>query len=260
MKWVIQAMCFWLCCTSAAAAPSIYIEDLTWPEVRDAIAAGATTAIFYAGSTEQNGPHMATGKHNVVARHVAGEIAARLGNALVYPVLPFAPTGDAATRTGHMRFPGSVSVSDATYAAVARDVAQSARAAGFRHIVLMGDHGGGQQALEAVAAALDRQWAPGTRVHYVPDVYTVPDKRAREYLAARGLPAGDHAGLHDTAELMSLDKDARWIRRGQLQAGTARNGVDGDPRLATAELGRIFIGYKVDAGVDGIRRAIDAAR
>jgi creatinine amidohydrolase/Fe(II)-dependent formamide hydrolase-like protein len=260
MRLPIWALGFWLCCASAAAAPSIYIEDLTWPEVRDAIAAGATTAIAYAGSTEQNGPHMATGKHNIVARHVAGEIAARLGNALVYPVLPFAPTGDAAARGGHMRFPGSVSVSDSTYAAVARDVALSARAAGFRHIVLMGDHGGGQQALGVVAADLDKQWAPLTRVHYVPEVYTVPDRRVREYLAARGLPAGDHAGLHDTAELMFLDKEARWIRRDRMQPGSAANGVDGDPRLATAELGRIFIGYKVEAGVEGIRRAIAAAR
>src|SRR5690349_22954598 len=91
---------------SVVAQRSVYIEDLTWPEVRQAIAAGKTSAIIYAGSTEQNGPHMAIGKHNFIARWVAGAIAIKLGNALVYPTLPFAPTGDAVMRTAHMRFPG----------------------------------------------------------------------------------------------------------------------------------------------------------
>src|ERR1043165_9244962 len=103
------------CLASFVHAAPVTIEDLTWPEVRAAIAAGKTTAIYYCGSTEQNGPHMAIGKHNFVARHVARRIAEELGNALVYPVMPFAPTGDAARRTGHMRFPGSVSLSEATF-------------------------------------------------------------------------------------------------------------------------------------------------
>src|SRR6058998_1578905 len=94
-----------------AQPKSVFIADLTWPEVRDAIAAGKTTAIYYAGSTEQNGPHMALGKHNFIARYVSQRVAEELGNALVYPIMPFGPTGDIATKTDHMRFPGSVSVS-----------------------------------------------------------------------------------------------------------------------------------------------------
>ena len=265
MRSAVLAVCFSLSCIACApvavAAPSIYIEDLTWPEVRDAIAGGATTAIYYAGSTEQNGPHMATGKHNVIARHVAGAIARQLGNALVYPVMPYAPTGDAASRSGHMRFPGSVSVSETTYAAVAREVAQSARAAGFRNIILMGDHGGGQGALASVAAELDRLWSgEGVRVRHVPEVYTSPDRQVREYLAARGLPAGEHAGIHDTAELLFLDASGLWVRRDRMHPGDGANGVDGDPRAASAELGRIFLGFKIEAGVAGIRRALSSPR
>lgn len=253
-------VCLWLA-SPASAAPSVHIEDLTWMEVRNAIAAGATTAIYYAGSTEQNGPHMATGKHNVVARHVAGQIAAKLGNALVYPVMPFAPTGDAQTRSGHMQFPGSVSVSEATFAAVARDVALSARAAGFRHVLLMGDHGGGQQTLGKVADELDRRWAAaGTRVHYVPDVYYASELRMREYLSARGLPVGAHAGLPDTAELMYLDRSGLWIRKDRLAPGDGRNGVDGDPRAATAELGGVLIGFKVEAALKQTRKLIPPAK
>src|SRR5437868_10694771 len=121
----------------AFAQRSIYIEDLTWPEVQQQIAAGKTSAIIYAGSSEQNGPHMAIGKHNFIARWVAGAIAIKLGDALVYPTLPFAPTGDAVARTGHMRFPGSVSLTAQTYSAVVHDVVLSALDAGFRNVFIM---------------------------------------------------------------------------------------------------------------------------
>src|SRR6516162_11548477 len=135
---------------------SVYIEDLTWPEVKAAIAAGKTTAIIYAGSTEQNGPHMALGKHNFIAHYAAGEIAKNLGNALVYPTMPFAPTGSRELRTDHMRFAGSVSIDTETFQAVTRQVAQSALAAGFKNVFLMGDHGDEQpDALRAAAKDLE---------------------------------------------------------------------------------------------------------
>ena len=261
MKLAVSAL--WLCLLSApaGAAPSVHIEDLAWPEVGNAIAAGASTAIYFAGSTEQNGPHMATGKHNFIARHVAGRIAERLGNALVYPIMPFAPTGDAVKKTGHMRFPGSVSVSEETFAALARDVAMSARAAGFRHVVLMGDHGGGQRVLEQVAGELDRQWAvEGTRVYYVAEVYYGSEKKAGEYLAAKGLPAGGHAGVLDTSELMFVDRDGKWVRGDKLAPGGDHSGVDGDPRQASAEMGGIFIEFKIDSAVARIRQLIPAGR
>jgi len=263
MRIVLSRFLFTACLSFAAAAgaapPSVFVEDLTWPEVRDAIAGGATTAIYYAGSTEQNGPHMALGKHNFVARHVAGRIASALGNALAYPVMPFAPTGNASERTGHMRFAGTVTVTDETFAAVARDVAASARAAGFRDIVLMGDHGGGQKALEMLASVLDAQWrSTGTRVHYIPDVYFVTERRVSGYLRSRGLPAGAHAGIPDTSELMAIDSAGRWVRRDRMQAGDAANGVDGDPRQSSVEFGRAFIDIKVETAVAQIRQRIKA--
>src|SRR4051812_16424105 len=132
---------FVLGATSIAAQQSVYIEDLTWPEVQRAIASGKTNAIIYTGSTEQNGPHMAMGKHNFIARWVAGAIAIKLGDALVYPTLPFAITGDLVKKTGHMRFPGSVSFTSSTFRSAVHDIALSAADAGFRNIFLMGDHG-----------------------------------------------------------------------------------------------------------------------
>jgi creatinine amidohydrolase/Fe(II)-dependent formamide hydrolase-like protein len=230
-----------------ALAQSVFIADMTWPEVKQAIASGKTTAIYFAGSTEQNGPHMALGKHNVIAGYLAGRIAEELGNALAYPVLPFAPTG------GHMKFPGTVNLSDKTFGAVAQEVAQSAIAAGFKHVVLMGEHGGGQDALRQVAKALDGK---GARVHYVADAYSKAQDEIRAYLVKRKLPVGEHAGIEDTSELMFLDREQKWIRRDKLARGDAKSGVDGDPRLASAELGKTFLDLKIAAAVAQIRNLV----
>ncbi len=241
--------------TAAAQPTSVMIEDLTWPEVRSAIAAGKTTAIYYAGSAEQNGPHMAIGKHNFVAQYAARKIAEELGNALAYPVMPFALTGDPVKKTGHMQFPGSVSLSPESFGGVAREVAESAISAGFKNVFLMGDHGGGQDVLKKVAGELDARWAPqGVRIRYVPDVYYKSQELTRQYLTQRGMTVGAHAGSPDTAQVMFLDKDKRWIRADKLAPGDKVNGVDGDPRQASAEMGKVFIQFKVDSAVAQIRR------
>ncbi|HZV92841.1 MAG TPA: creatininase family protein, partial [Caldimonas sp.] len=114
---------------------------MTWTEVRDAIAAGRTTVIVPVGGTEQSGPHIALGKHNVRARLLAGRIARALGNALVAPVVAYVPEGSIDPPSGHMRFPGTISVSDAAFRGVLEGAARSLRRAGFRDIVLIGDHG-----------------------------------------------------------------------------------------------------------------------
>ena len=240
---------------------SVFIEDLTWPEVRDAIRSGKTTAVYYAGSTEQNGPHMALGKHNFVARYVSGRIAEELGNALVYPILPFAPTGDRGKKTGHMKFPGTVSLAETTFGQVAREVSLSAIAAGFKNVVLMGDHGDGQAALDQVAGRLDREWgAKGVHVYFIPDLYSKSQRQVRAYLRERGLDAGRHAGTPDTSELMYIDTQRRWIRRDKLAPGGNGTGVDGDPRQASAELGKVFLDIKVNNAVAQIRNLVGAGR
>jgi creatinine amidohydrolase len=221
----------------SGGAQSVYIEDLTWPEVKAAIAAGKTTAIIYAGSTEQNGPHMALGKHNFVAHYAAGEIAKKLGNALVYPTMPFAPTGSRELRTDHMRFAGSVSIDTETFQAVMRQVAQSALAAGFKNVFLMGDHGGNQDALRAAAKDLENPdlfTKPDETAHiyYVPDLYYKEKEQMKAYLAEHGIPYDAHAATDDTSEVMFLDQK-KWIRRDKLAPSTAKEqattGVEGDP-------------------------------
>lgn len=247
---------------SLAAQRSVYIEDLTWPEVQQAIRAGKSSAIICTGSTEQNGPHMAIGKHNFIARWVAGAIAIELGNALVYPTLPFAITGDLTQKTGHMRFPGSVSLTAQSFRSVVHDVAMSAADAGFRNVFLMGDHGEGQNVLAAVARELDAQWKPrGVRIFYVGDLYTKEKAQAKAYAASHGLPTTDvHAGFDDTSELMALDAPHRWIRSDKIAASTgartAVTGVDGDPTKSSPALGDIFLRYKIDDAVAQIRELL----
>ncbi len=236
-------------------APSVWIDDLTWPEVRDAIASGKRTAIIYIGSSEQNGPHMVIGKHNFIARALAQRIAEQLGDALVYPTMPYAVTGNAITRTGHMRFPGSVSLPPEVFFGVVRGVAQSALTAGFKVVALMGDHGGGQEELALAAKELDAQArADGARVLFIGDLYAKSRAQMREVLASRGLPTtDDHAGIPDTSSLLFLETQGGWVRKDKIALADAKSGVQGHPEFASAELGKIYLDMKVDLAIKQIR-------
>lgn len=239
----------------AASAPaihaeSVFIEDLTWKEVETEIASGKTTAIVFTGSTEQNGPQMVLGKHNLIARYLAERIALELGDALVYPIFPYAPTGDPIARTEHMRFPGSVNVSEESYAGVVGQVALSAAVAGFRRVLLMGDHGGGQAALGVVARTMDAELAPrGIRIFHIPAVYDPPGFALRMPAQPMPLDPQAHAGILDTATLMALDPNGRWVRRDQFGAANIANGAEEDPRAATAELGKKALTLRIDAAL-----------
>lgn len=246
---------------SAPAQERVRIEDMTWPEVAAALKAGKTTAIYYAGGGEQNGPHMAFGKHFVIADTVGERIARELGNALVLPVMPYAPNGDPTQRTGMMAFPGTTSVTDEAFGLIARDVAESAITAGFTDVVLMGDHGGGQQALEKVAAQLtDKYKTRGVRVHYCADVYKKSGEEFNKYLLSKGITAeqAGHAGARDTAEILVLKPE--WIRKEKINEASRDTGVPGDPRVATADLGRVYLDMKVKLAVAAIRRLVGTKR
>lgn len=254
-QWLVALLAALLITAPAGAQQrSVWIDDLTWPEVRDAIAAGKSTAIIFVGSSEQNGPHMAIGKHNFIARYCAEQIAGRLGDALVYPVIPFAITGDAAAKTAHMRFPGSVTLQSDVFSGVVRNVAQSALAAGFKLVALMGDHGGGQEEMARVAQALDAQSKKsGARVLYVGDLYGKADAKFDELMARRGITGKElHAGVPDTSAVMFLGME-NWIRKDQLAAANEANGVQGSPTLATPELGKLYLDMKIDSAVNQIK-------
>jgi creatinine amidohydrolase/Fe(II)-dependent formamide hydrolase-like protein len=245
---------------TAAAAPaaSVFIEDLTSPELQARIAAGATTVLVPIGGTEQSGPHIALGKHNARARILAGRIAARLGNAVVAPVIAYVPEGAIQPPVGHMRFAGTISVPDAAFEAILEASARSLCQHGVREVFFLGDHGGYQKN-EVKAAA--RVTAGGAcRAHALLDYYQatqagyVADLKRRHYTDAE---IGLHAGLADTS--LSLALDPASVRPGLLAAGARAGqagGVRGDPTRATAELGQLGVARIVDASVDAIRAAL----
>ncbi len=242
----------------AHAQPSVWIDDLTWPEVRDAIAAGKRTAIVYTGSSEQNGPHMVIGKHNFVAHDVAQRIAEELGDALVYPMLPFAMTGNAAAHTGHMRFPGSVTLPPDVYFGVVRAVAQSALAAGFKVVAMMGDHGGGQNELARAAKELDaRHRAEGARVIFIGDLYAKTDAQftacwpRADCRATMSMPA---SGTRRSC-FTSKPRASGSARTSSPQPAN-RPACAASPALATPEIGKLYLDLKVENAVKQIRSLV----
>jgi creatinine amidohydrolase/Fe(II)-dependent formamide hydrolase-like protein len=244
---------------SAPATPSVFLDDMTWTDVRDAVAAGRTTVLIPAGGTEQSGPHMALGKHNVRAHVLAGRIATQLGNAVVAPVVAYVPEGTIEPPAGHMRYPGTISVPPDAFRAVVEGAARSLRRAGFRDIVLLGDHGGYQSDLAAVAAKLNREWAASpVRVHFISEYYRAGVEPFAAALRERGLSTaqiGEHAGAADTALMLAVDPSL--VRADRMAAApSAGDGTRGDPRPATAALGQVGIDAIVGRSVAAIRKAV----
>ena len=234
--------------TALAQSTSVMIDDLTTTEVQAAIDGGKTTAIYYVGGTHQSGPAVALGKHNLLSALIARRVAETLGNALAYPPNPYAPAGDPIAKTGHMRFAGTISVSHETLAAVSRDVAVSALAVGFTHVVMMGDHGETQEVIREVAATMDAEWRPkGGRVFFIP-VYAEGEGRMREILTGLEVPTNRTTAIDDASEMMALGSDNRWVRPDQL--------ADDIAAVASADLGARFIDGKVEVAVARIRELV----
>jgi creatinine amidohydrolase/Fe(II)-dependent formamide hydrolase-like protein len=241
---------------ASAQTRSVFLEELTWPEIKEAQAAGKTSAVIVAGGIEQNGHHMALAKHNVIARHVGGQIAERLGNALVYPVVPFSMAGDPIEKTGHMRLPGTISLPSEVFLGVIRGVALSAISAGFKNVYVLGDHGGGQAELRLAAETLDADWrAKGVHVYYISNAGA--GQKVNAYLAERKITAGGHAGVAESAQVMFIDQQ-KLMRKEKYAVAAAgpesTTGSNGDPSLATAEMGKAFLDIKVMDAVEQIRK------
>jgi creatinine amidohydrolase/Fe(II)-dependent formamide hydrolase-like protein len=259
--WLVAA-CLCLAIADAAGAPatrSVFLEDLTWTERRDDIRAGATTVIVPVGGTEQSGPHMALGKHNVRVKVLAERIAESLGNVLVAPVIAYVPEGSIEPPAGHMRFAGTISIPEGAFETTLEYAARSFRRHGFRDIVLIGDHGGYQKSLVKVAAKLNREWAASpVRVHAVEDYYqATAGGDFAQALKRDGFSAaeiGTHAGAADTSLMLAVDP--RLVRTDRLHDGTplgAAEGVQGDPRRSSAAAGK----SGVDLVVARTRAAIE---
>lgn len=262
---LLIAVCAFSAAPAAAPGASVFLEDLTWTELRDAVRAGATTAIIPVGGTEQSGPALALGKHNARVRYLAERIARALGGAIVAPVIAYVPEGSIDPPSGHMRFAGTISLPEDTFEQTLSAVARSLRAHGFRDIVFLGDHGGTQAGLTRVVVRLNREWRGSpARAYAPPEYYRASSQSFAQLLRARGFAdeeIGTHAGLADTS--LQLAVNPAMVREDILHSGArldASQGVyGGDPRRASARLGELGVEEIVRESVEAIRRQILAA-
>lgn len=239
------------------AAAGVQLDTLTWTEVREALRSGSTTILIPIGGTEQNGPHMALGKHNVRVARLAERVATQLGHALVAPVIAYVPEP-----AGHMRFAGTISVPPEAFTGVLAGAARSLRQHGFRDIVLLGDSGEYQPLLRRLSERLNREWAgSGARVHHAAAYYHAAATAYPQLLRAEGLPQaqiGSHAGLADTSLMLAVD--ASLVRAQRLPDASPATGVTGDPARATAALGQKGVDLIVEQTVSAIRQSLAARR
>jgi creatinine amidohydrolase len=258
------------------AAESLWAEELTSMEIRDAIRAGTTTIIVGTGGVEQNGPYVAGGKHNYVLQTVMPYIARAIGGALIAPIVKFVPEGSIEPATsGHMQYAGTISLEAATFEALLTDICRSYKAHGFVDIVLLGDSGGNQDGMEKVANALNKKWAAErARVHYLREYY-YEDQWSYDYLKTLGViqidrtpPQGEaqdrrsdwRNGIHDDVyyESQIAVQDPKLIRMEQrIKAGLfTLHGVDLAPVSQTIDIGQKLAAYR--AGITA--RALEASR
>jgi creatinine amidohydrolase/Fe(II)-dependent formamide hydrolase-like protein len=239
----------------AWTAPTLRLEEMTTTELREAIGAGKTTILVPIGGTEQNGAHMALGKHNRRALLLSERIAEALGNALVAPVVAYVPEGSVDAAAGHLRLAGTITTPPEAFIATLESAARSFRLHGFRDIVFLGDHGGYQGDIANATQRLNRRWAgDAARAHALPEYYRVVENDYAQLLRARGLAdreIGLHAGLADTALMLALDP--AYVRKDRLGAPGA--GVNGDPQRATPELGQLGVDLIVSRATSAIRKA-----
>ena len=262
---VISAACLR---AQAPARPVIEFELMTWAEVKKAIhQEGKTTVLVYNGGVEQRGPQNVNGGHNLMAAATVRQIALKLGNAITAPVLPYS------VNKADPELPGTIGLTGELFAAINEQVAEQLIITGFKNVVLMGDHGGGQKELGDVAKKLDAKYSPqGIHVVFCDEGYEKAQGDYTKWLADNHYPSGGHASVMDTSEMLYLStlngNDRGWVRkdiipsalgdpvgRGQRDASAPRvhNGITGDARPSTPELGKRIFDTKVDYAVRQIR-------
>lgn len=229
------------------------LEEMTWTEIRDAIAAGNRTVIIPVGGTEQNGPHMVMGKHNYVITFAAKQLADKLGNALVAPTVQYVPEGNYDS-PGFGEKPGVLSNPSPSYENLLEAAARSLRVHGFTEVLYIGDSGGNQNGMTAVADKLNQEWSGGpTRVFALTDYYQKGQEHARAWLQAQYgydmATIGSHAGITDTSAMLYVFPEGVRTDRLRPNGGSPDSGVRGDPTRATREIGEMVIAFKVNAAV-----------
>jgi len=240
------------------APNTVWMEEMTWMDVRDALAAGKTTAIIPTGGVEPNGPWLVTGKHNYVLQANCDAIARKLGNALCAPIVKFVPEGNIERKTSHMASPGTISMREETFRAVLTDIAHSLRQHGFKTIIYIGDSGGNQPGQRYVADSLNKLWNADPMVLHIQDYYTY--NKVGEHMGKRIVEDSAGDGLHDdpiiTLNMFATDpKSIRYEERVKANKATI-NGFSVADRKKNAELAKAIIEFRTQYTIDAINKSI----
>jgi len=251
----------------------VEFEMMTWPEVYRAMHhEGKTTALFYVGGTEHRGPQNVNGGHTLMARETVKAIALQLGNAIAMPVLAYSPNNASDQQTG------TIGLTAPLLTLILVQLGQEAINTGFKNVILMGDHGGGQPgSYHDAAKQLDDKYAAlaasenrkqDVHVYFCDEVYKKAQDDYEAMLQSKGLPTSSHAGIQDTSEMMYLGQGKNWTRvdllpvavggRGAAPADpnaprVVASGVQGDGRQSSIELGKIAFDNKVNYAVRQIK-------
>jgi creatinine amidohydrolase len=257
---LLLGFCLALPAHAATNNISVFLEDLTWQEVGENIDKGTNIILIPSGGTEQNGPHIAIGKHNWIVRYTSAEIAKKLGNALVAPVIAYVPEGKISPPEGNMRFPGTISLREEGFAMLLEDTARSLKQAGFRTICFIGDNGANQKVQSDIAQKLSAEWQKeGITVLHVSDYYA---NNGSEQWVAATLPMvkepAAHGGFMDTSETMAINSSG--LRLDKLKPYEAKDfdatGAMGSPADANANYGKQLLSLKINAAVAQIQKHI----
>lgn len=250
--------------TAAQGPPdTVFLEELTWEEVRDLIASGRKAVIIATAGTEQKGPHMVIGEHKFVLEYTTDRIARALGNALVAPIITYVPEGSWENPRGHMTKAGTITLPNDRFMVLLEHAAKSLKAGGFTDILYLGDSGGNQNGMREVAARLNQEWkGTGARAHFIGDYYTKSAADERKYLVEkRGFAEADigsHAGMTDTSQMMFVNAKHVRMNKRAPGGGFADSGVSGDPTKASAEIGEALLRIKIDNAVAQIKASLAA--
>jgi creatinine amidohydrolase len=268
----------------------VELELLTTSEAYDKIhTQGKTSVLLITGGTEERGPHNVLGGHTIMSRHRGAEIAKRLGNALLAPIVPMAVAATGVT-PGTTQ-PGGYQIPADVFKGVQLGLIESLSYSGFKDIFVMGDHGGGQKEMKEAVDEMDAKLSPaGVHVYYINDFYQKTHDDIDLYMYEHKLPIAGHGAMMETSEMLyeqpapdmyvrpiyktvpfdptgqtpeqwKAARDARAARQAAAASGAApanggqpgggrgraqnpnapprvNNGLTGDPRPSTREIGK----------------------
>jgi creatinine amidohydrolase len=233
---------------------TIRMEEMSWPQVREALAAGYTTAVVAVGSTEQHGPHLPTMTDTRIGDATAHRVALKLGNALLARTIPVGCSEH------HLAFGATISLKPETLKLIVRDYVDSLVRDGFTRIIFLPSHGGNFGPL-AQAMEDARKAHPEIDITGYTDLLGITGflHRAAAEFGISEEACGAHAGDDETSLMLALEPglvvrerfapgylgplgetEVKIIFERGMPALTT-NGVLGDPRQASAEKGEVYL-------------------